>query len=115
MSKEIQRKSAVLPRSFYGKPLIFQSRGVIYEMGERMKGALVFLAVFVIGLVATLAYPTLPFGNQIYHAIGGLDVDYPILGMPVATLVPAVINGVIYGTIVWIIYSVAVSGSRKNK
>ena len=78
-----------------------------------MKGALVFLAVFAVLLVVTLGYPTLPFGQQIYYAIGGLNVNYPIAGIPVSTLVPAVFNGVVYGVIVWIIYSVVASGKRK--
>ena len=78
-----------------------------------MKGALVFLAVFAVLLVVTLGYPTLPFGQQIYNAIGGLNINYPIAGIPVSTLVPAVFNGVVYGVIVWIIYSVVASGKRK--
>jgi hypothetical protein len=80
-----------------------------------MKGALVFLAVFAILLVATLANPTIPFGREIYHAIGGVDIDYPIMGISVSTLVPAVLNGVIYGVFVWIIYSIVVNATRKNK
>ena len=80
-----------------------------------MKGALVFLAVFAILLVATLANPTIPFGREIYQGIGGLDIDYQIAGIPVSKLVPAVFNGVIYGAIVWMIYSVVVSSTRKNR
>ena len=71
-----------------------------------MKGALVFLAVFAIILVVSLGYAELPPGRQIYDAIGGTDVDYPILGISVSTLVPACINGIVYGVIAWIIYSV---------
>ena len=80
-----------------------------------MKGALVFLAVFAVLLVVTLGNPTIPFGREIYYAIGGLNINYPIAGIPVSTLVPAVFNGVIYGTIVWIIYSVIASATRKDK
>ncbi|MCJ7770802.1 hypothetical protein MUP37_04400 [Candidatus Bathyarchaeota archaeon] len=80
-----------------------------------MKGALVFLAVFAIMLVVTLGNPTIPFGRQIYYAIGGVNINYPIAGIPVSTLVPAVFNGVVYGVIVWIIYSIVASATGKNK
>jgi hypothetical protein len=80
-----------------------------------MKGALVFLAVFAIMLVVTLGNPTIPFGQQIYTAIGGVNTNYPIAGIPVSTLVPAVFNGVVYGVIVWIIYSIVASATRKDK
>ena len=80
-----------------------------------MKGALVFLAVFAIMLVITSGNPTIPFGRQIYYAIGGVNINYPIAGIPVSTLVPAVFNGVVYGVIVWIIYSIVASATGKNK
>ena len=80
-----------------------------------MKGALVFLAVFAIVIVVTLGYPNLPFGSQIYYAIGGVNTNYAILGIPITTLVPAVFNGVIYGFIVWLIYSMASGAIGKGK
>ncbi len=55
-----------------------------------------------------------PPGSQIYYAVGGVDIDYPILGIPVATLVPACFNGIIYGIIVWVVYSV-VFGRGKDQ
>jgi hypothetical protein len=79
-----------------------------------MKGALVFLVVFAIGVAVSLASPGIPPGSQIYSAVGGVDIDYPILGIPVATLVPACFNGIIYGIIAWIIYS-AVFGRGKDQ
>ena len=80
-----------------------------------MKGALVFLGVFAIVLVVTLGYPSLPFGSQIYYAVGGTNTNYPILGIPITTLVPAVFNGVIYGFIVWLIYSIASKAAGGGK
>ena len=79
-----------------------------------MKGALVFLAVFAVFVAITLGYPSLPFGSQIYYAIGGVNIDYPILGIPLTTLVPAVFNGIIYGIIVWLIFSIATRGRVKK-
>ena len=80
-----------------------------------MKGALVFLAVFAIILVVSLGYAELPPGKQIYDAIGGIDIDYPILGISVSTLVPACFNGIVYGIIAWILYSVASGGIKAER
>ena len=80
-----------------------------------MKGALVFLAVFAILLVITFGNPTLPPGQMIYYSIGGVNYPYPILGVPITILVPGVFNGVVYGFIVWLIYSIVTSATRKNK
>ena len=79
-----------------------------------MKGALVFLAVFALVLIISLGYSGIPPGQQIYEAMGGVGTDYPILGIPVSTLVPACLNGIIYGIIAWIIYSVT-AGRKTQK
>ena len=80
-----------------------------------MKGAIVFLAVFGVFVAITLGYPSFPFGSQIYYAIGGVNINYPILGIPITTLVPAVFNGVVYGFIVWLIYSIATGAIGRGK
>jgi hypothetical protein len=72
-----------------------------------MKGALVFLVVFIILFAATLAYSDLPPGKQIYDALNVPTTDYPILGIQATTLIKAVFNGVIYGIIAWLIYTIA--------
>lgn len=77
-----------------------------------MKGALIFLASFVVFLVITLVYPILPPGIQIYNALGIAQSSYPVVGIPVTTLVCAVFNGVIYGVIIWLIYSLATRGKK---
>ena len=79
-----------------------------------MKGAILFLAVFAIVVMVTLGNPSLPFGSQIYYRIGGVNINYPILGIPITTLIPAIFNGVIYGFIVWLIYSIASRGRGKK-
>jgi predicted flap endonuclease-1-like 5' DNA nuclease len=81
----------------------------------RGTGAIIFLIVFAILTVVTLSNPTLPFGYQIYEAIGGVAIDYPILGIPVDTLVPAVFNGIIYGFIVWLLYTIASAATGGDK
>lgn len=70
-----------------------------------MKGALVFLASFLVFLLITLVYPILPPGIQIYGALGVAQSTYPVIGIPITTLACAVFNGVIYGVIIWLIYS----------
>ena len=80
-----------------------------------MKGALVFLTVFVVFVVITLFVPSLPPGSQIYYSVGGVNVNYAILGITVPRLVPAVFNGVIYGVIAWLIYEVYCWITEKNK
>ncbi len=72
-----------------------------------MKGAIVFLVVFFALLAATLVYPDLPVGRQIYDALGlPSTIDYLVLGVNAATLIKAVFNGVVYGLIAWIAFTV---------
>jgi len=72
-----------------------------------MRGALVFLAVFFAVLVATLAYPSMPPGPQLYGLLNVPTTDYPVLGIPATTLVIAVFNGVVYGIIAWLAFTIA--------
>jgi len=69
------------------------------------EGAIVFLIVFFAILLLTLASPYFPPGMQIYGLLGVPETDYPVLGIPVTTLVSAVFNGVIYGVIAWLIFT----------
>lgn len=80
-----------------------------------MRGAIVFLVVFLLFIVITLAYPTLPPGPQIYSMLNIATSDYPVLGIPITTLAIAIFNGVVYGVIAWIIYTIADRATRKDK
>jgi di/tricarboxylate transporter len=71
----------------------------------RGQGAIVFLAVFVIFLLATLAVPNIPPGEMLYGLLGVPKTDYPVLGVPATILVIAIFNGVIYGVIAWLIFT----------
>jgi hypothetical protein len=82
--------------------------------GSGMRGAIVFLVIFVLGLLVTLAYSDMPPGRQIYDALNVPATDYLVLGVQATTLVIAVFNGVVYGVIVWLIYSLA-EHARKPK
>lgn len=71
-----------------------------------MRGAIIFLIVFAIALIITFGYQDLPPGRQIYDAIGAAETDYPILGIQATTLIAASFNGIIYGFIAWLIYTI---------
>jgi uncharacterized membrane-anchored protein YitT (DUF2179 family) len=74
-----------------------------YMKGE---GAIVFIIAFVIFLTATLAYTELPPGNAISDAMS-IDPTIEWSGFLVRTLLSAIFNGVIYGIIIWLIFTFA--------
>ncbi|MEM3068464.1 MAG: hypothetical protein QXH58_00940 [Nitrososphaerales archaeon] len=79
-----------------------------------MRGAIVFLIVFIVFLLATLVYVYLPPGIQLYSLLGVPGTEYLVLGVPATTLVSAVFNGVIYGVIAWLIFTF-MEKARKTK
>ncbi len=70
-----------------------------------MRGAIVFLTVFIIFFLVTLGYPDLPPGQELYGLLNVPETEYPVLGIPATTLVSAVFNGVVYGVIAWLIFT----------
>lgn len=84
-----------------------------------MKGALVFLAVFAIVVIVTIAGVAIPPGEAIYNAVlSGTQVytsQYAILGTNAFTLIVAVFNGVVYGFIVWLIFTIINALTKKDK
>lgn len=80
-----------------------------------MKGALVFLIVFIVFLAATLAFPFIPPGKILYGLLGIPETEYPVLGVPASLLIEAIFNGIIYGVIAWLIFSLAYSRRRAAK
>ncbi len=72
-----------------------------------MRGAIIFIAAFLLFLVITLGYSSLPPGQMIYDAVVGAETDYEVLGVPASLLIVAILNGVIYGVIIWLIYTLA--------
>lgn len=72
-----------------------------------MRGAIIFIAAFVVFLLITIGYSSLPPGQMIYDAVVKAETDYEVVGVPATLLVAAVINGVIYGVIIWLIYTMA--------
>jgi hypothetical protein len=84
-----------------------------------MKGALVFLAVFAIVLIVTMGNTSIPPGRAIYEAVlPGTEVaaGYMVGGaVDAVTLIIAVFNGVIYGFIAWLIFTLVMMMRKKEK
>lgn len=72
--------------------------------GLDLKGAIVFLAAFLLFLVISIGYSDLPPGRQIYDAAIGAESDYEVSGIPITPLAIGIFNGVIYGFIIYIVF-----------
>jgi hypothetical protein len=84
-----------------------------------MKGAIVFLVVFAIVVVITLGNTSIPPGKAIYDAVlpnTEAASGYLIGGtINAVTAIISVFNGVIYGFIAWLIYTLVTMGRNKDK
>ena len=72
-----------------------------------MIGALIFVVFFFLGFLATLAIPDLPVGPWILDYVGIPHVEYEIGGFSAWLLMCSIVNGVVYGFISWLIFSIA--------
>jgi phage shock protein PspC (stress-responsive transcriptional regulator) len=70
------------------------------------EGAIVFIIVFLVFLAITFAYSGLPPGSTITDSMG-IDPNLVWSGFMLTTLLSAIFNGVIYGVIVWLIFTFA--------
>jgi len=77
------------------------------------EGAIVFILVFVVFLAITFAYPDIPVGGMISDAIG-VDPNLVWNGFTLRTLLSAIFNGIIYGIIIWLIFTL-VRRTTKSK
>ncbi len=84
-----------------------------------MKGAIVFLVVFAIALVLTLGNTAIPPGKAIYDLVlpnTEAASGYLVGGtVDAVTAIIAVFNGVIYGFIAWVIFTVLMMFTKKDK
>jgi len=84
-----------------------------------MKGALVFLLVFAILVVLTLGNTAIPPGKAIYTAVlPGTEAaaGYLVGGaVDAITAIIAVFNGVIYGFVAWLIFTIVMMATHKDK
>jgi heme/copper-type cytochrome/quinol oxidase subunit 2 len=78
------------------------------------EGAIVFLLAFVIFLAVTFVYTELPPGNMISDALA-IPGDLVWNGVLLRTLTSAIFNGVIYGVIIWLIFTFARRSILKPK
>lgn len=76
------------------------------------EGAIVFIVAFLIFLAVTFAYPELPPGNAISDAMG-IDPTIDWNGVLVRTLLSAIFNGIIYGVVIWLIFTFAKRARKK--
>ena len=84
-----------------------------------MKGAIVFLIVFAIAVVITLGNTAIPPGKAIYDAVlpnTEAASGYLVGGtVDAVTAIIAVFNGVIYGFIAWLVFTVLMMVFKKDK
>ncbi len=84
-----------------------------------MKGAIVFLVVFAVVVVITLGNTSIPPGKLIYDSVlpnTEAASGYLVGGrVDAVTAIIAVFNGVIYGFIAWLIFTLLMMGKKKEK
>jgi len=80
-----------------------------------MIGAVIFVIFFLAFLAVTLGMPTLPPGNMIHDLLNIPMTDYPVLGIPAWLLINAIVNGVVYGFIIWLVFSIASAATGRGK
>ena len=83
-----------------------------------MKGAIIFLAVFAIVFLICLGVTTIPPGQTLYNALN-LPIEtttYKVGGAIFGdVLIKAIFNAVIYGFIVWLVFTLVTYRSRREK
>ena len=82
-----------------------------------MRGAIVFLVVFVVVFLICLGVTSIPPGQALYNLLK-LPVEvttYKVGGAIYGdVLIKAIFNAVIYGVIVWIVFSIVTHRRRKH-
>jgi hypothetical protein len=84
-----------------------------------VKGAIVFLVVFAIVVVITLGNTAIPPGKAIYDKVlpnTAAASGYLVGGtVDAVTAIISVFNGVIYGFIAWLVFTVLMMFTKKDK
>ena len=80
-----------------------------------MIGAVIFVICFLAFFGVTLGMPTLPPGHMIFGLLNIPAVDYPVLGIPAEIFITAIVNGVVYGFIIWLFFSIINAATGRNK
>jgi ribosomal protein L40E len=79
-----------------------------------MKGAIVFLVFFIVTTALSL-YVDIPPGKQIYEMLDVPETEYPVGGIPATVLIISLFNGIIYGIVAWLVYSIIMAAKRRKK
>ncbi|HML03051.1 MAG TPA: hypothetical protein VK487_06720 [Candidatus Bathyarchaeia archaeon] len=82
-----------------------------------MKGALVFIGVFVIVFLVTLGVTSLPPGQAIYNKLNlpASVKTYKVAGAIYGNvLIEAIFNAAIYGLVVWVVFTILTRAFRKK-
>ena len=66
---------------------------------------LVYVASFILFLIGTMMVPALPPGQMICNVFKNSEADYLIAGVSGELLVSGIINGLIWGAVIIIVYS----------
>jgi hypothetical protein len=81
-----------------------------------MIGAVIFVIFFLVFFAVTTGMPlAIPPGSIIHSILNIPMTDYPVLGYPAWMLINASTNGVVWGFIVWVIFSMFSLASGKGK
>jgi predicted flap endonuclease-1-like 5' DNA nuclease len=79
-----------------------------------MYGAVVFIAAFATFFGITIGIISLPPGEMIYTFLGSPEITYTLFGITGDTFFVGITNGVIWGSIITIIYSFGYNASKKE-
>ncbi len=80
-----------------------------------MIGAIIFIVSFLAFFGISLGMPSLPPGYMIFDALNIPITDYPILGIPAVLFIIGIVNGVVYGFIIWLVFTVINAATGRNK
>lgn len=76
--------------------------------------ALVFVVSLMVFLILTVVFPILPPGQIIFEILGNSHSEYIVVGIPAEVLLSGLINGLIWGVIIILVYSYF-KGPEKGK
>jgi len=79
-----------------------------------MLGVLVFVASFLFLFIISLIFPNMPPGQILFDVLGNSETTYLIAGVSEEILLAAMINGLVWGVIIVIVYSF-LRGPQKQK
>jgi hypothetical protein len=79
-----------------------------------MLGLVVFAVFFTFFFSVTLIFPSIPPGQLICGVLGNSETCYPVAGISGATVVSGLVNGLVWGVIIIILYSYS-RGPQRGK